>query len=97
MVVTYRVNPISHQIAKRMIKIRYASILNLLLDRPLVPELLQYESRPDRLAAELHRLLANPDAVTAQRSGFADVLDLLRAPYGTPSECAAAVVLSMLR
>jgi lipid-A-disaccharide synthase len=97
MVVTYRVNPISHQIAKRMIKIRYASILNLLLDRPLVPELLQYESRPDRLAAELHGLLTNPDAVTAQRSGFAEVLDLLRAPSGTPSEYAAAVVLSMLR
>ena len=54
MLVTYRVNPLSHQIAKRMIKVKYASIVNLLLDRPVVPELLQYESRPDRLAAELH-------------------------------------------
>ena len=52
MLVTYRINPFSHQIAKRLIKVKYASILNLLLDRPVVPELLQYESRPDRLAAE---------------------------------------------
>ena len=46
MLVTYRVNPVSHQIAKRMIKIQYASILNLLLDRPVVPELLQLKAGP---------------------------------------------------
>jgi lipid-A-disaccharide synthase len=97
MLVTYRVNPFSHQIAKRMIKIKYASIVNLLLDRPVVPELLQYESRPDRLAAELHRLLTDPAAVTAQREGCAAAMAMLRPPAGTPSECAAEAVLSMLR
>jgi lipid-A-disaccharide synthase len=96
MLVTYRVNPLSHQIAKRMIKVKYASILNLLLDRPVVPELLQYESRPDRLAAELHRLLTDREAVAAQRQGFAEALALLRPTSGTPSECAADAVLAML-
>ena len=96
MLVTYRINPVSHQIAKRLIKIKYASILNLLLDRPVVPELLQYESRPDRLAAELHRLLTDRDAVAAQRQGFAEALTLLRPAAGTPSESAAEAVLSML-
>jgi lipid-A-disaccharide synthase len=96
MLVTYRINPISHQIAKRMIKVKYASILNLVLDRPVVPELLQYESRPDRLAAELHRLLTDRDAVTAQRRGFVEALALLRPAAGTPFECAADAVLAML-
>lgn len=96
MLVTYRVNPLSHQIAKRMIKVKYASVINLLLDRPVVPELLQYESRPDRLAAELNRLLTNQDAVAAQRRGFQEALTLLRPISGTPSESAAQVVLSML-
>ncbi|MDR3533640.1 MAG: lipid-A-disaccharide synthase [Rhodopila sp.] len=96
MLVTYRVNPISHQFAKRMIKVKYASLLNLLLDRPVVPELLQYESRPDRLAAELHRLLTDRDAVAVQRQGFAEALNLLRPSSGSPSECAADAVLSML-
>jgi lipid-A-disaccharide synthase len=96
MLVTYRVNPLSHQIAKRLIKIKYASILNLLLDRPVVPELLQYESRPDRLAAELHRLLNDQAAVEQQRQGCAEALAMLRPPSGTPSEAAAEVVLSML-
>lgn len=97
MLVTYRINPVSHQIAKRLIKVKYASIVNLLLDRPVVPELLQYESRPDRLAAELGRLLTDPGAVARQRVGFAEALAMLRAPDGTPSESAAAAVLSMLR
>jgi lipid-A-disaccharide synthase len=97
MLVTYRINPLSHQIAKRLIKIRYASIVNLLLDRPVVPELLQYESRPDRLAAELDRLLRDPAVAAAQRLGFAEALAMLRAPAGLPSECAAEAVLSMVR
>ena len=96
MLVTYRVNPVSSLIAKRMIRIKYVSILNLLLDRPVVPELLQYDSRPDRLAAELRRLLVDQDAVAAQRRGFAEALSLLRPASGTPSECAAEAVLSML-
>jgi len=96
MLVTYRINPLSHQIVKRVVKVKYASILNLVLDRPVVPELLQYESRPDRLAAELHRLLTDQAAVAAQRQGFAEALAMLRPPEGTPSECAADAVLSML-
>jgi lipid-A-disaccharide synthase len=96
MLVTYRINPISHQIVKRVVKVKYASIVNLLLDRPVVPELLQYESRPDRLTAELHRLLTDPDATAVQRQGFAEALALLRPASGTPSEAAAEAVLSML-
>ena len=96
MLVTYRVNPVSHLIARRMIRVKYASLLNLLLDRPVVPELLQYDSRPDRLAAELGRLLTDPGVVATQRCGFAEALAMLRPAFGTPSECAAEAVLSML-
>jgi lipid-A-disaccharide synthase len=96
MLVTYRINPLSHQIAKRMIKVKYASVVNLLLNRAVVPELLQYESRPDRLAAELGRLLTDSDAADAQRRGFAEALAMLRPPSGMPSDCAAEAVLSML-
>jgi len=96
MLVTYRVNPLSHAITKGMINAKYASLLNLLLDRPVVPELLQYESRPDRLAAELHRLLSDRTAVERQRQGFREALTMLRPASGSPSECAADAVLSML-
>jgi lipid-A-disaccharide synthase len=96
MLVTYRINPISSQIVKRVVKVKYASIVNLLLDRQVVPELLQYDSRPDRLAAELLPLLTDRNAVAAQRQGFAEALTLLRPSSGSPSESAADAVLSML-
>jgi len=96
MLVTYRVNPVSAVIARKLIKVKYASLLNLLLDRPVVPELLQQDSRPDRLAAELHRLLNDPVAVAQQREGFAQALAMLRPPSGAPSDCAAEAVLSLL-
>jgi len=96
MLVTYRINPLTHQIVKRVVKVRYASILNIVLDRPVVPELLQYDSRPDRLAGELHRLLNDPAAAAAQRAGFAQALAMLRPGDATPSGAAAQAVVAML-
>ncbi|MBS0642518.1 MAG: lipid-A-disaccharide synthase [Proteobacteria bacterium] len=96
MLVTYQVNPISAWVGRRVIKVKYASIVNLVLDRPVVPELLQEHGKPEQLAVELRRLLHDPAAVAAQRAGFAEALALLRPPMGTPSDCAAAAVLEML-
>jgi lipid-A-disaccharide synthase len=96
MLVTYRVNPISAWLGRRLIKVKYASILNLVLDRAVVPELLQEQSRPDRLAEELRRLLRDPAVVANQRADFARALTMLRPPLGKPSDCAAEAVLAML-
>lgn len=96
MLVTYRVNPISAAIARRMIKVRYASLLNLLVDRLVVPEMLQEDCDPDRLAAALNRLLTDPAAAQAQRDSFVEPLRLLRPDSGTPSQAAAAAVLDLL-
>jgi lipid-A-disaccharide synthase len=96
MLVTYRVNPISAAIGKRLIKVRYASLLNLLVDRPVVPELLQKDCRPDRLAAELTKLLTDSAAAQAQRDVVAEPLAMLRAEGMAPSAAAAAAVLDLL-
>ncbi|WP_428486849.1 lipid-A-disaccharide synthase [Rhodopila sp.] len=97
MLVTYQVNPLSAWIAMRSVRVKYASLLNLLLDRPVVPELLQQNSRPALLADTLHRLLNDPAAVAEQRQGFAEALAMLRPAAGTPSEYAAEAVLSMMQ
>jgi lipid-A-disaccharide synthase len=97
MAVGYRVNPITAAIVRRLIKVRYASIVNLLADAPVIPEFLQERCNPDLLSAELLRLLTDPDAAAVQRAGFARVLGLLRpAEGGLPSEAAAAAVLEMI-
>jgi len=96
MAVTYRVNPISGFLGRRLIKIPYVAMINLLSGRALVPELLQEQCRPDVLAATLLTLLRAPDQAAAQREGFAAALASLRAPTGAPSDAAAQAILAVL-
>lgn len=96
MAVTYRVNPITAAIARRMIRVPHVAMVNLLAGRALVPELLQQDCTPDRLAAMVRTLLRDPAATAAQRDGFAGVMASLRPPRGLPSAAAAAEVLALL-
>ncbi|MGE0418940.1 MAG: lipid-A-disaccharide synthase, partial [Acetobacteraceae bacterium] len=97
MLVTYRVNPMTAVIAHYLVKVKYASLLNLLVDREVVPELIQRTCNPDRLAAELAPLLMDPAAAAAQRAAFREPLAMLAPPGGgSPSESAAAAVLDLL-
>ncbi len=96
MVVTYRVNPLSAAIARRLVKVRYASVINLLAEREVVPELIQQACTPDRLAAAMRTLLNDPAAAAAQVAACRDALALLRSPVGAPSDAAASAVLDVL-
>ncbi len=96
MVVTYRINPLSHQLIKRVVKVKYASILNLLLDRMVVPELIQYDATPERMAAAVRLLLDDSAAVAAQIAGFDKALTMLQPLTGMPSDSAAVAVLGLL-
>jgi lipid-A-disaccharide synthase len=94
-VIAYRANPISAAIARRMIKVKYASLVNLLIDRATAPELLQENCRPELMAEALDRLLGDPQARAAQRAGYAEAMAKL-AVEGWPSDRAAAVALQMI-
>lgn len=96
MVVAYRLNPITGLIARHLVSVRHASLVNLLAEREVVPELLQEHCTPERLAAALATLLEDRAAAAAQRAAFAPVLASLASPSGTPSEAAAAAVLELL-
>ncbi len=96
MAVTYRVNPVTAFMARRLIRVPYVAMVNLLAGREIVPELLQGECRPDRLRAVVHALLSDPDAAAAQRGAFPAVIESLRVPGETPAEAAADAVLAVL-
>ncbi len=96
MLVTYRVNPISAALVRRMVKVPYVSLLNLLAGREVVPELLQRDCTPEQLAAALRPLLEDPAAAAVQRDGFAATLPLLRPGQDLPSHAAAGAVLDLV-
>jgi lipid-A-disaccharide synthase len=96
MLVAYRVNPLSASIARRLVTVSYASILNLIAGRQIVPELLQERCTSEGLAAALLPLLQDARAASAQREASQAVLTQLAPPNGTPSQAAAAEVLGLL-
>lgn len=56
-VVCYGGNEISYQIAKRLVKLKYISLANLIMDRGLFKELLQHDCTPANITQEMRRLL----------------------------------------
>jgi lipid-A-disaccharide synthase len=95
-VIGYRINRLTHFIAVRMTFGKYAGLPNVILDRLLMPELLQYDCTPERLAPELARLLDDPAAKAAQLDGGSEIRRLLSPEGKTPSAAAADAVLSVL-
>ncbi len=57
MIVTYRLSPITYFLARYLIKVPFASLINLVSGYRLVPELLQWDATPERLSAEALSLL----------------------------------------
>jgi len=55
-VVCYKGNPISYFIAKRLVDLKYISLVNLIEDKKIVTELIQDELTPQNIITEIHRL-----------------------------------------
>ncbi len=96
MAVTYRVNPLSAAIGRRLIKVPHVAMINLLAGQALVPELLQQDCTDQKLAETLRLLLNDAQAAAAQRGGFAAALATLQPAAGTASDAAAAAILARL-
>ena len=94
-VVCYRGSPLSAFLAILFARVRFASIVNLVLDRPVMEELLQSDCRPELLAEACARLFADPALRQRHRAAYREVAHRLDA--GRPSiEMAAMAVVAYL-
>ncbi len=97
MAIAYKVNPLTATILRRMIRVRHATIVNLVLDRPAIPEFLQERCTGAALAEAALSLLRDEGARRTQLEATASALAALR-PDGTrPSARAAAAILDVVR
>ncbi len=80
MVVGHRIAPLTHAIVRRlgMLKSAHVSLPNVLAGEALVPELLQDDCTPDRLAQAVLQWFAQPEAVAALRPRFRAIHETLR-------------------
>ncbi|TNH05535.1 lipid-A-disaccharide synthase [Testudinibacter sp. TR-2022] len=82
MVVGYRMKPLTYWLAQRLVKTKYVSLPNLLADEMLVPELIQDECNPQRLAEELAVYFDDSEAEKNRTLGlkqrFAELHQMIR-------------------
>ncbi len=94
-VVCYRTSWLSYVIASRLIAVPYISLVNLIVDQPLVTELIQDELNPTRTTDELRAILPGGSRRDAVLAGYVDLKQRMGAP-GASQRTGAAMV-SILR
>ncbi len=92
-VVAYKGSAISFWIAKRLVKLDYISLVNLLLDKPLVKELIQNDLTIDKLDDAFQQLL-NPDGRATMMEGYATLRSQL-GPQDASTEAAKLIIESL--
>ena len=95
-VIAYQVSPISTFFMKRMIKTKYVNLINILLQRPVVPELLSENCTPENIAAALRPILADAEVASAQRKALVEAMAMLGTADDSPGLRAARSVVSAI-
>lgn len=93
-VIGYRVNPITAWLLKRFLTVPFVGLVNIIVKRRVVPELLQERCRPQCLAEVMEYVLFDEQTRAVQKEAFAKVVKMIRQPSGhSPSEAAAKVII----
>jgi lipid-A-disaccharide synthase len=86
-VVGYITNPITYWVAKKIIKIKYISLGNLIVDRLAFKEFIQHDCNADALVTEIRDLIENKERRNAMLAEYAEISALLG---GTGASAAVA-------
>ena len=94
-IICYKGSSISYQIARRLIKIKYIGLVNLIMDKQVVKELIQNELAEENLVAELTLLLSDENKKQKLAKDYA-ALKILLSAGGHASHNAAKSIYSFL-
>jgi len=94
-VVCYKANRLSYEIARRVIKVQYISLVNLIMEQVVVKELIQNDMATGNLKSELNLILNNDNYRNQQLAGY----DELRKKLGKKgaSANAAAIIYDFVK
>jgi lipid-A-disaccharide synthase len=95
MIVVYRLSPLTAKLAKPLVKTKFFSMVNLIAGRAVVPELIQDDFTPRRVAEEAEKLLSGSEEsrmrLEEMNRGLSEVRELL-GPPGAVERAADAIV-----
>ena len=84
--VAYKVSPLSYQIALHVLKVKWISLTNLIMNRTVFPEHIEKDADPAPLAARMEEWLSRPEIL----EGIRRDLDELREKCGKPGSAKRA-------
>ena len=96
-IIAYKMSPITAYFAKKILKVKYVNLINIIADKPIIPECLQEHCTPQILFKNLQKLLENKVIASEQLLEAKEVLSQIG--YGgkqTPSAKAADKVLDII-
>lgn len=70
LVIIYRLNPLTYRLAKFLAKVKFFGLPNLVADKKILPELVQGEASPERIASEIINWLDNYDEYTNTKAAL---------------------------
>ena len=94
MVAAYRTAPLTYWLGRKLVKVKYMTLVNLVVDREVVPELLQDEVSPQSLVERLEPLLFDHQAIDSMCQGLAELRQRLGGPGA--SQRAARLALDLI-
>ncbi len=94
MVIIYKMAPLTYALAKRLVKVEHIGICNIVAGERVVKELLQHDAEPEKIAAEIERIIKDPKYARSIKNKYKIVREKLGS--GGCSEKVAATALEML-
>jgi lipid-A-disaccharide synthase len=95
-VVCYKGNRITLMLAKRFVKIKFIALVNLIMDKEVVKELIQENLTTKNLVSELNQLLTNTAVQDQIRTDYTTLKNILTTGHNA-SEVAAQIILAELK
>ncbi|MBI5143400.1 MAG: lipid-A-disaccharide synthase [Nitrospirae bacterium] len=86
-VVYYRLSGLTYFIGRRLVSVKYASLVNIMLNRPVIPEFIQDEARPEAIADAALALLDDTGRRSTMLAGFDEARSML-GTHNAPSRAA---------
>jgi len=77
MVIVYRMSPLSYLIGRMVVHVDYIGLVNLIAGREVVPELIQGDATPERMAEEAYAILTDPTRMDGMKKGLREVRERL--------------------
>ncbi len=95
-IVCYKAGNLSYQIAKRLVKLKFICLVNLIMDKEVVKELIQNDLTPEKITDELKKVLFDSDKREKMKEDYSQLKKLL-SEGGNASKNAAESIYSFVK